>query len=843
MSSPPQIFGPKKRQYAADQTQAYSGATATVESLYQEMESLSIATQTQTQPSVHPEYVPVILQPQEHVDLMLYPPDPQHLLLPPPPILLPPGVAELVGPQDNAQMYQQPTLTAVPRSDTLLRQVKLPLGLIVSPHRTLEPAEELPPLVQDGIIARCGQCLAYINPYVRFLDYNTRWRCSLCSTTNFVPTEFGFSRVSGAGVDAVQDQYRSRAELTHTVVDFAATADYLRSPPQQPAFVFVLDVGEAAVTTGLFATAVRVISHSLDRLPNAQQRTRVALICYDSALHFFKISLDKFEMLVAPDISETYLPLLHADLLVNISEPGMRAGLESLLERLPELFNGGQGETRSATGSALDAARALLIVLIAASAPNFGRGALDSLAASSKVSSLFCLASSILHEKNEERTVAKSGASFYHDLAISCVKGCVSVDIFLAGRRYQVLATLSLLPHYTSGLTMHYPDFTVSSIDAMKFSVELGRALEMPSLLEAEMRVRCSRGISVKSMHGNFFLQGTDRAVFPAMPLNQGYAIELQIDAHLSEPFVVIQTGLLHTTSSGERAIRVITTALPVVGFPGEVFASADARALVSLFAKQAVQRTVVRSLEEQRDKLLYKVVHELCAAYAGVYVTPASELQLRVPSRLRMFPVLMLGLFKKIATQVQLHDEQGLDLRGYMRTYLTSASLDGLVRFIYPAVYALHTMPLEDDSPNMVLPPPLPLTSAWWEPHGLYLIDAGDGQNIYVWVGRMAVPQLVQDVFGMGVSSYEELTSGKKELPTLGTAISRTTNAIIAQGRNRPGALHYPSVVVVKDEPGPDGATRKLGADLIQTLVHDSLDDLRPSYRQFLVKVHEGLK
>src|SRR6266849_1123479 len=88
------------------------------------------------------------------------------------------------------------------------------------------------------------------------------------------------------------------------------------------------------------------------------------------------------------------------------------------------------------------------------------------------------------------------------------------------------------------------------------------------------------------------------------------------------------------------------------------------------------------------------------------------------------------------------------------MRTYLTSASLDDLVRFIYPTVYALHTMPLKDDSPNMVLPPPLPLTSAWWEPHGLYHID--------VWVGRMAVHQLVQDVFGMGVSSYEELTSGK---------------------------------------------------------------------------------
>lgn len=57
-----------------------------------------------------------------------------------------------------------------------------------------------------------------------------------------------------------------------------------------------------------------------------------------------------------------------------------------------------------------------------------------------------------------------------------------------------------------------------------------------------------------------------------------------------------------------------------------------------------------------------------------------------------------------------------------------------------------------------LVMPTPLPLTSTWWEAHGLYLID--DGQIIYLVVARDAVPRLINDVFG--VEDYRALQGGK---------------------------------------------------------------------------------
>jgi protein transport protein SEC24 len=58
----------------------------------------------------------------------------------------------------------------------------------------------------------------------------------------------------------------------------------------------------------------------------------------------------------------------------------------------------------------------------------------------------------------------------------------------------------------------------------------------------------------------------------------------------------------------------------------------------------------------------------------------------------------------------------------------------------------------------GVVLPPSLNLTSERLERHGLFLIE--DGQNIFLWVGQEAVPQLVMDVFDL--PNYQELKGGK---------------------------------------------------------------------------------
>src|SRR5579862_8468418 len=83
------------------------------------------------------------------------------------------------------------------------------------------------------------------------------------------------------------------------------------------------------------------------------------------------------------------------------------------------------------------------------------------------------------------------------------------------------------------------------------------------------------------------------------------------------------------------------------------------------------------------------------------------------------------------------------------------------LVPYLHPRLFAIHEMTDEEGLPGpngIVMPPALNLTSALFKSHGLYLID--DGQVQFLWIGRDAVPQLIQDVFGM--SSIDLVKAGK---------------------------------------------------------------------------------
>lgn len=61
----------------------------------------------------------------------------------------------------------------------------------------------------------------------------------------------------------------------------------------------------------------------------------------------------------------------------------------------------------------------------------------------------------------------------------------------------------------------------------------------------------------------------------------------------------------------------------------------------------------------------------------------------------------------------------------------------------------------------GLIMPPLLPPTSELLERHGLFLIE--DGQTMFLWVGRDAVPQLIMDVFDL--PNYEQLRGGKVSL------------------------------------------------------------------------------
>ena len=257
--------------------------------------------------------------------------------------------------------YQRCTLNAIPTTQGVLNKSKLPLALVCTPFRSIKPGEEEVPVVADSVVARCRRCRAYINPYVTFIDGGSRYKCALCGVSNEIPQLFDWDSVSNQPADRWQ-----RAELNHAVVDFTAPAEYLVRPPQPLVYVFLIDVSYGAIQSGMVATATRTILESLERIPNADNRTKIAIIGFDTALYFFSLVSETTEssMMVVSDIEDVFLPK-PTDLLVNLTE--CRAGIESLLGRINEMF-AQTASPGSAMGPALQAGFKLIV------SPASGRG-------------------------------------------------------------------------------------------------------------------------------------------------------------------------------------------------------------------------------------------------------------------------------------------------------------------------------------------------------------------------------------------------------------------------------------------------------------------------------------
>ncbi|KAF3931820.1 hypothetical protein ABW19_dt0201318 [Dactylella cylindrospora] len=747
--------------------------------------------------------------------------------LPPPTINLPPNSSATPSPNANCPpAYMRSTVNAVPHSHNLMKKSKLPFALVIQPYTSLHDVESPVPLVTDTVISRCRRCRSYINPYVSFLDHGHRWRCNMCNLTNDVPQAFDWDHVNQKQADRWQ-----RAELNHAVVEFVAPQEYMVRPPQPLVYLFLLDVSYAAVTSGLLATAARTILESLDRIPNADKRTRVGFICVDSALHYFSINSETNEpsMLVVSDLEEPFMPI-PTDLLVSLS--ACREGIETLLGKLQDMYST-TTNTSSCMGSALKAGHKLIssiggkIVVLTATLPNLGAGKLE------------MREDKKLLGTSKESSLLQTGNSFYKSFAVECSKSQVSIDMFLFSSSYQDVASLSNLPRYTGGQTYFYPGWSAArSEDAIKFAREFSDHLSAEIALEAVMRVRASTGLRMSTFYGNFFNRSSDLCAFPAFPRDQGYVVEVAIDETLTKNVVCFQTAVLHTTCNGERRIRVMTLALPTTGSLSEIYASADPIAITTFYSHRAVEKALSSRLEDAREAL-YSKLQELLVCYKKELQGTHSGMSagLNFCSNLKSLPVLFLALSKHVGLRKSAQIPS--DLRSAALCLLSTLPATLLTQYIHPKFYSLHDMPDECGLPNpetgeIVLPPPQNLSSERLQRYGLYLID--DTQTQFLWVGRDAMPELIQDVFGL--PSVEHVKVGKTTLAPVDTEFNEKVRNVIAKSRDHKGkmvgSITVPNLYVVREDGEP---SLRLWA---QTLLVEDRSDGGPGMGLWLTGLRE---
>lgn len=705
------------------------------------------------------------------------------------------------------------TLTSIPQNQALLTKARLPLGLLLHPFRDLQQL----PVITSNTIVRCRSCRTYINPFVSFLDQH-RWKCNLCYRVNDVPEEFMYNPVTRS-----YGEPHKRPEVQNSTVEFIASSDYMLRPPQPAVYLFVMDVSHNAVESGYLRIFCDSLLENLDKLPG-DTRTRVGFLTFDSTLHFYNLQdgLSQPQMLVVSDIDDVFIPT-HDSLLVNLKES--RELVVDLLSSLPGMFSHTR-ETRSALGPALQAAYKLMsptggrLSVFQTQLPNLGAGLLQS------------------REDPNQRSSTKGvqhlgpATDFYKKLALDCSGQQIGVDLFLLSSQYADLASLACVSKYSAGSIFHFPSFhhLHSPGLALKFQRDMERYLTRKIGFEAVMRIRCTKGLSIHTFHGNFFVRSTDLLSLANVNPDSALAVQMSIDESLADTSLAcFQAALLYTSSKGKRRIRVHTLCLPVVNQLTDVYAGADVQAITCLLANMAIDRCVTASLQDARDALVNAVVDSL-----SCYKSTVSNLQqngLIAPAALRLFPLYIQALLKQKALRTGTSTK--LDERVSSMCEFKSQPLQHTMRMVHPDFYRLDS--ISDQGAlclnDSLVPQPhlIHLTVEHMSRDGAYLMDCGS--VYYLWVGRCCNEMFIQDV--LGVPNHASIPPNMCELPERDTPLServRTFLAWLEDNRTFSSTLH-----VIKD----DAAASKTA--FFQHLVEDK-SEAALSYYEFLLQVQKQM-
>ena len=379
------------------------------------------------------------------------------------PGMVPPLVTTKYVTQDQGNSgprFIRSTMYSVPTTSEVMKQVAVPLALIISPMARTVAGEIEPPIVDFGEMGpiRCNRCKAYMSPNMQFIDGGRRFQCLLCKQTTEVPAEY-FQHLDHTGQRV--DKYQ-RPELVLGTYEFVATKDYCRNnkAPKPPALIFLLDVSYNNVKSGFVRLMCQRMREILRNLPKDQGHTRsymkVGFITYNNTVHFYncKSTLAQPQMMVVGDVQEMFMPLLDG-FLVDPEESAQV--IEALMEQIPQMF-GDSRETETILLPALQAG-------------------LEALKASETVGKLLVFHSSLpiseapgklknredrkLLGTEKEKTILTPQCTTYNNLGQDCVQAGVSVDLFLMNNSYIDIATIGQICRMTGGEVYKYTYFQV----------------------------------------------------------------------------------------------------------------------------------------------------------------------------------------------------------------------------------------------------------------------------------------------------------------------------------------------------------------------------------------------
>ncbi|OHT02060.1 Sec23/Sec24 trunk domain containing protein [Tritrichomonas foetus] len=637
--------------------------------------------------------------------------------------------------QPTLPPYFRSVSSVIPATADISTNSGVPLGLVVTPAQvTNSPVIDC----SESTVIRCQKCSSYLSPYSRVeSDYRT-YICPMCGTRN------------GVAVDTYNTQpLLNRPELSNTVYDLVAPRSYVVLPNFQPAFVIIVDISIPAMTCGFTAqylTSIKAI------LPSLNENIYLSLITISDRVSIYDFAQQK--EIVIPDLTD--LPQINA-------KPARIGDIRSQIE---EVFDAiiSTPPSPTATGHCLPDG------LLAAAKIVHGKSAVLFVG----VVNIPTRGTNVLHPRDtnvDELALLKlppdNSGKFFRDISVKLNEICSSYHLFCATWQSNSidLASMAVPAGLTGGTVHYYGQFSQEACSRMH--LDLFNELTTDYFYCASLRLRCSSGVKVSKIHGNLMVKNRDLVNFPVLIPDKAVTFELAVDGEIRSHDALFQLALLWTTVDSRRMIRVFTFALPVTSDVNQIRSNIDEGALTAIEAKKAIFCILSKGREVATGQIrsdIYNLVNH----------------SVRVSSMYHTSHAIILSPITAVPC------ENGADGRMNISIFTRSASINELLLWIYPRMFAI-------DAQAEYAKTPLPLAADSFNYGNVFLFHTND--KIYFWVSKNVSVDFLQNVFG--VSSFDQLPS---ELPQLQTPENQNVQALMNECWNLSGKYLSNEIIPQED-------------------------------------------
>lgn len=604
------------------------------------------------------------------------------------PALLPPLVTTLESPdlqlvlQDEGcsrPCHIRSTIYQVPTTKDILDASGLDLGVIVKPFddREVDGGMFIPQSPSE--IVRCNRCMAYMNPYMRFIEGGKSYQCCLCSLINetpqsyFCPVDHNFNRL-----DKLQ-----RPELHLGSYEFKATKNYYRNElevSRRPHIIFAFEMTQNSrhVINYVSKYLADIIKENIpsDFAYSIPMTPLVGFIGYNSKIYMYDVANGGHAYVICDVASAATMASTSQFLLDPIENYEQ---IKLFLEALPTLCSDSDLETQTVLGPVIEAA----FKTCAADTTNWLQNESNSnqknarllpnqqeAIPAGKIYMFHCSLPTYGDATTPGRLMAKRNPDdmrralgtdkekevlapnpYYTTLAQKCITDYASgVELFLfpsASGPYLDVASIGELARLTGSNTIN-KYFNEPTPD--KFIEDLKYSLRSTVAFDAQMRVRTSPGISPCLYLGNFSPAIGSNYDMSAVNTTSNITVQLNYDDKLHEKdLVVIQFAMIYTSLCGERRIRVHNLALSTCTLIQDLYRTVCCDTTVNLIIKESMQKLKSGSFtsKQVKEQLNNRIVAILIAYRKHCAQPESAPSQLILPEGMKLLPMYLCGALK----------------------------------------------------------------------------------------------------------------------------------------------------------------------------------------------------